>query len=200
VSKLRDPRHRHDAFFKRARSEGFAARSVYKLEEIDRRLRLLRPGDRVLDLGCRPGSWMQYAIRAVGPQGAVVGIDRDPLASAPAGEHVRVLQGDIFATSDSELLGPLRAFDVVLSDMAPDTTGVRATDQARSAALFEEALARALRLLAPGGAFVGKIFQGPDLDGLRRRMTERFTEVRTLKPESSRAQSIEVYLAGKGFA
>jgi 23S rRNA (uridine2552-2'-O)-methyltransferase len=200
VSKLRDPRHRHDAFFKRARSEGYAARSVYKLEEIDRRLRLLRPGYRVLDLGCRPGSWLQYAARVVGPHGAVVGIDRDALSGPPVGETVRVMQGDIFATSDAELLGALRAFDVVLSDMAPDTTGVRATDQARSAALFEEALARAVRLLAPGGAFVGKIFQGPDIDVLRRQMTERFTDVRTLKPESSRAQSIEVYLAGKGFS
>jgi len=200
VSKLRDPRHRHDAFFKRARGEGFAARSVYKLEEIDRKVRLLRPGDRVLDLGCRPGSWLQYALRAVGAQGAVVGIDRDRLESPPAGDNVRILQGDIYVTPDAELLGALRAFDVVLSDMAPDTTGVRATDQARSAALFEEALGRAERLLAPGGAFVGKIFQGPDLEGLRKRMAARFPEVRLVKPKGSRAQSIEIYLAGKGFA
>lgn len=199
MSKLRDQRHRHDAFFKRARTEGFAARSVYKLEEIDRRIRLLRAGDRVLDLGCRPGSWLQYALRAVGPHGAVVGIDRDRLENPPLAANARVMQGDIFSTTDADLLGALRAFDVVLSDMAPDTTGVRATDQARSAALFEEALARAERLLAPGGAFVGKIFQGPDLEGLRRKMTQRFSEVRTLKPESSRAQSIEIYLAGKGF-
>ena len=197
MSKLRDPRHRHDAFFKRAREEGFAARSVYKLEEIDKRLRLLRPGYRVLDLGCRPGSWMQYALGVVGPHGAVVGIDRDPLQQALPG--ARVLRGDIYATSDAELLGELKAFDVVLSDMAPDTTGVRATDQARSAALFEEALARAERLLAPTGSFVGKIFQGPDLEAIRKRMAARFAEVKTVKPESSRAQSIEIFLAGKGF-
>jgi 23S rRNA (uridine2552-2'-O)-methyltransferase len=127
----------------------------------------------------------------------VVGIDRDPLPQPVPG--ARVLVGDIYATTDADLLGELRAFDVVLSDMAPDTTGVRATDQARSAALFEEALLRAERLLAPGGAFVGKIFQGPDVDGLRKRMAARFADVRTLKPESSRAQSIEIYLAGKGF-
>jgi 23S rRNA (uridine2552-2'-O)-methyltransferase len=198
VSKLRDPRHRHDAFFRKARGAGFAARSVYKLEEIDRKLRLLRAGDRVLDLGCRPGSWLQYALKVVGPHGAVVGIDRDPLSPPIPG--ARVLQGDIFATPDAELLGPLAAFDVVLSDMAPNTTGVRATDQARSAALVEEALARAERLLAPGGAFVAKIFQGPDLEQIRKRMAARFSEVRTLKPEGSRAQSIEIYLAGKGFA
>ncbi|HET6281927.1 MAG TPA: RlmE family RNA methyltransferase [Polyangia bacterium] len=197
MSKLRDPRHRHDVFFKRARDAGFVARSIYKLEEIDKRLRLLRRGQRVLDLGCRPGSWLQYAVGAVGPQGAVVGIDRDALPHAIPG--ARVITGDIFAVTDTELLADLRAFDVVLSDMAPDTTGVRATDQARSASLFEEALGRALRLLAPAGAFVGKIFQGPDFEAIRRRMTARFAEVRVLKPESSRAQSIEIYLCGKGF-
>jgi 23S rRNA (uridine2552-2'-O)-methyltransferase len=197
MSRLRDPRHRHDAFFRKARGAGFAARAVYKLEEIDRRLRLLRPGDRVLDLGCRPGSWLQYARQAVGPQGAVVGIDRDPLPQSIAG--ARVLVGDVFAVADAELLGELKAFDVVLSDMAPNTTGIRATDQARSAALVEEALARAERLLAPGGAFVAKIFQGPDLDAIRKRMSARFAEVRTVKPEGSRAESTEIYLAGKGF-
>jgi 23S rRNA (uridine2552-2'-O)-methyltransferase len=197
VSKLRDSRHRHDAFFKRAREAGFAARSVFKLEEIDKKLRLLRPGYRVLDLGCRPGSWMQYALKVVGPHGAVVGIDRDPLDQPlPA---ARVMRGDIYETTDAELLGELKAFDVVLSDMAPDTTGVRATDQARSAALFEEALTRAERLLAPTGSFVGKIFQGPDLEGIRKRMGTRFAEVKLIKPESSRAQSIEIFLAGKGF-
>src|SRR5947209_5339258 len=148
MSKLGDSRHRHDRYFKKARAEGFAARSVFKLEEIDRKLRLLRPGQRVLDLGCRPGSWMQYALGVVGARGAVVGIDRDPLPAVVPG--VRVLVGDIYKVDDAELLGPLAAFDVVLSDMAPDTTGVRGTDQARSAALFEEALTRAERLLAPG--------------------------------------------------
>jgi 23S rRNA (uridine2552-2'-O)-methyltransferase len=140
---------------------------------------------------------MQYALKVVGPHGAVVGIDRDPLPQAIPG--ARVLQGDAFTTPDAELLGPLAAFDVVLSDMAPNTTGVRATDQARSAALFEEALGRAERMLAPGGAFVGKIFQGPDLETIRRRMATRFHEIKTIKPEGSRAQSIEIYLAGKGF-
>ena len=170
---------------------------MFKLEEIDRKLRLLRKGLRVLDLGCRPGSWLQYAVGAVGPSGAVVGIDRAPLPAPIAG--ARVVTGDIFVATDAELLGDLNAFDVVLSDMAPDTTGIRGTDQARSAGLFEEALARAERLLAPGGAFVGKLFQGPDLQALRRRMAARFSEVRIVKPDSSRAQSIEIYLAGKGF-
>jgi 23S rRNA (uridine2552-2'-O)-methyltransferase len=195
---LRDRRHRHDAFFQRARREGFAARSVYKLEEIDRALRLLRPGDRVLDLGCRPGSWLQYAVRGVGSHGQVVGIDRQPLPQPVAG--ARALVGDVFAVTDAELLGDLAAFDVVLSDMAPDTTGVRSADQARSAALFEEALGRAERLLAPAGSFLGKIFQGPDVTPLRRRMGERFATVKPWKPEGSRPSSPELYLVGKGFA
>jgi len=152
----------------------------------------------VLDLGCRPGSWLQYALEVVGKHGAVVGIDRDPMPQPIPG--ARVMQGDIFTTPDAELLGTLAAFDVVLSDMAPNTTGTRATDQARSASLFDEALARAERLIAPGGAFVGKIFQGPDVEALRKRMAGRFSDVRTLKPEGSRAASIEIYLAGKGFA
>jgi 23S rRNA (uridine2552-2'-O)-methyltransferase len=111
-----------------------------------------------------------------------------------------VLCADLYTAADGELLGELKAFDVVLSDMAPNTTGIRATDQARSAALVEEALGRAERLLAPGGGFVAKIFQGPDLEAIRKRMAAHFSEVRTLKPEGSRAQSIEIYLAGKGFA
>ncbi len=197
MSRLRDKSGRHDAYFKKAREAGYAARSVFKLEEIDRHHRVLHPGDRVLDLGCRPGSWLQYARQVVGPHGALVGIDRHPLPNPVAG--ARVLVGDIYATADDELLGDLRAFDVVLSDMAPDTTGIRGTDQARSAALVEEALGRAERLLAPLGRFVAKIFQGPDVDQLRKRMGVRFSEVRLVKPEGSRAESSEVYLVGKGF-
>ena len=198
MSSLGDRRKRHDAYFKKAREGGFAARSVFKLEDLDRRFRLLRPGDRVLDLGCRPGSWLQYAQRVVGERGAVVGLDRAPLPTPLPG--VRVLVGDVYTMTDEELVGDLRAFDAVLSDMAPDTTGIRGTDQARSAALVEEALARAERLLAPAGAFVAKIFQGPDVAAIRKRMDARFSEVHLSKPDASRGSSTEVYLVGKGFA
>ena len=197
MSSLRDQRKRHDKFFKKARAEGFVARSVYKLEEIDKKVRVIHPGDRVLDLGCRPGSWMQYARQQVGPHGVVVGIDRDPLPTPLAG--TRVIVGDIYETTDAELLGELAAFDVVLSDMAPDTTGIRATDQARSAALVEEALSRAERLLAPGGAFVAKIFQSQEVVALRKRMAAKFSDVKLVKPEGSRTESTEIYLVGKGF-
>ncbi len=195
---LRDKKGRHDVFFKKAREGGFAARSIFKLEDIDRRFRLLRAGDRVLDLGCRPGSWLQYAVGVVGRHGTVVGVDRQALPAPVAGS--KVILGDIYTITDEALLGELRAFDVVLSDMAPDTTGIRATDQARSAALVEEALARAERLLAPGGAFVAKIFMGPDVAEIRKRMATRFSDVQLVKPEASRASSTELYLVGKGFA
>ena len=170
---------------------------MYKLEDIDRRVRLFHAGARVLDLGCRPGSWLQYAVRAVGPHGVVVGVDRLPLPAPVAG--ARVITTDLYELSDEELLCGLAAYDVVLSDMAPDTSGIRATDQARSAALVEEALARAERLLAPLGAFVAKIFQSPDVERLRKRMAVHFAEVRLLKPEGSRQQSTELYLVGKNF-
>ncbi|HEY0712429.1 MAG TPA: RlmE family RNA methyltransferase [Polyangia bacterium] len=195
---LRDRTKRHDTFFKKARDQGFAARSIFKLEDIDRRFRLIHNGERVLDLGCRPGSWMQYAVKAVGPHGIVVGLDRQALPSPVPG--TKVLIGDVYTITDEALLDGQRAYDVVLSDMAPDTTGIRSTDQARSAALVEEALARAERLLAPGGVFVAKIFQGPDVAVIRKRMEARFAEVHLVKPEASRSSSTELYLVGKGFA
>jgi 23S rRNA (uridine2552-2'-O)-methyltransferase len=198
MGSLRDRRKRHDVHFRKAREAGFAARSVFKLEDIDRRFRLIRSGDRVLDLGCRPGSWLQYALGVVGPHGHAVGLDRAPLDRPLPG--ARVLVGDVYTVTDAELLGAERAFDVVLSDMAPDTTGIRATDQARSIALVEEALKRAERLLAPGGAFVAKVFQGPDLASLRKQMGARFSEVHLVKPEASRAASTELYLVARGFA
>jgi 23S rRNA (uridine2552-2'-O)-methyltransferase len=127
----------------------------------------------------------------------VVGVDRLPLPTPVAG--AQVLVADIYTLSDEQILCGLAAYDVVLSDMAPDTTGIRATDQARSANLVEEALARAERLLAPLGSFVAKIFQSPEVEKLRKRMERRFVDVRLLKPEASRQQSTELYLLGKNF-
>jgi len=197
MSKLRNRDQRHDHFYKRAKRESYAARAVYKLEEIDRRVRLFRPGARVLDLGCRPGSWLQYAARVAGPGGALVGIDRAPLDVAVAG--ARILVGDVFEVTTAELLGELPAFDVVLSDMAPDTTGVRGMDQARSEALFERALEIAVETLAPGGHFVGKLFQGPAWQELIGRARARFASVKTVKPEGSRKESIEQYVVALGY-
>jgi 23S rRNA (uridine2552-2'-O)-methyltransferase len=197
MGSLRDRRRRHDVFFRKARESGYAARSVFKLEDLDRRFRLLHPGDRVLDLGCRPGSWLKYVCQMVGPHGRAVGLDRKPLDSPVSG--ARLIVGDVFTVTDEELLGPDRAFDLVLSDMAPDTTGIRATDQARSVALVAEAQRRAERLLAPGGGFVAKIFQGPDVAAVRKQLQAHFSEVHLVKPEASRAASTELYLVAEGF-
>jgi 23S rRNA (uridine2552-2'-O)-methyltransferase len=195
-SKLGDRGKRHDTFFKRAKKEGFAARSVFKLEEIDQRFRLFRKGARVLDLGCRPGSWLQYAAQVAGEQAQLVGVDRTPL-DIPM-RSCRMVVGDVFDLSPKELLGTLAAFDVVLSDMAPDTSGIRATDQARSEALFERAFYIAEQTLAPGGHFVGKLFQGPDFQKLIQQARAGFSEVRTVKPKGSRKESIEQYVVALG--
>ena len=165
---------------------------MFKLEELDRRFRLLAPGARVLDLGCRPGSWLQYAAKIVGERGALVGLDRAPLDVTIPG--ARILVGDVFAITPEELRGELPAFDVVLSDMAPDTSGIRSLDQARSEALFERALELACATLAKGGHFVGKLFMGPAFKQLTERARKSFGEVRTVKPEGSRKESIEQYV------
>lgn len=196
-SKLGDRAVRRDRFHQQAKREGFLARAVYKLTEIDEKFRLFRPGDRVLDLGCAPGSWLQYARQQVGETGVLVGLDRAPLQRALPG--ARIVVGDVMAIDPAALRGDLTAFDVVLSDMAPDTTGIRSLDQARSEALFERALELAVALLAPGGNFVGKLFQGPDFKRLTEAVRARFELAKTAKPAGSRQISIEQYVIGKGF-
>lgn len=195
-SKLGDRNVRKDRFHKKAQAAGFRARAVFKLEELDRAHALFQRGDRVLDLGCAPGSWLQYAATRIGDGGVMVGIDRVPVTGV---KGARLVVGDIFETPPADLLGALERFDVVLSDMAPDTTGIRHVDQSRSEALFERALDIAEQTLAPGGRFVGKLFQGPDFKKLTERVRLRFDEMRTVKPESSRSFSIEQYVVGKGF-
>lgn len=195
-TKLGDKRFRKDHFHERAKDAGFRARAVFKLEEIDRAIGLFRPGDRVLDLGCAPGSWLQYARGKIGDAGRMVGIDRVAITGVP---QARLLVGDVFTVVPADLLGDLEAFDVVLSDMAPDTSGIRHLDQARSEALFERALELAIATLAPGGRFVGKLFQGPDMKRLVELCRARFTTVKTLKPASSRQISIEQYVTASGF-
>jgi 23S rRNA (uridine2552-2'-O)-methyltransferase len=195
---LADRSTRHDRFHQKAKKQGYLARAVFKLEELDTQFKLFKPGQRVLDLGCAPGSWLQYARTKVGDKGILVGLDRGPLRGDVAG--ARIVVGDVMKIDVKELLGPdLTAFDVVLSDMAPDTSGVRSLDQARSEALFERALEIATQVLAPGGNFVGKLFQGPDFKKLTESVRARFEVGKTAKPASSRQISIEQYVVGKGF-
>jgi 23S rRNA (uridine2552-2'-O)-methyltransferase len=196
-NKLDDRSTRRDRFHQKAKREGFLARAVYKLEEIDAKYAIFDGGHRVLDLGCAPGSWLQYARQRIGEPAQLVGLDRAPLDRQLPG--ARILVGDVQTIEVAQLLGELPAFDVVLSDMAPDTTGVRHVDQARSEALFERALEIATLVLAPGGNFVGKLFQGPDFKKLTEAVRARFAVQKTAKPASSRQISIEQYVVGKGF-
>jgi 23S rRNA (uridine2552-2'-O)-methyltransferase len=190
-----DPR---DRFFERAKKEGLRARSAYKLDEIQRRLRILRPGARVLDLGAAPGGWCQIAARAVGERGSVLGLDLEPVPPLPP--PVKTWVADAFAP---ELLERLRReggapFDVVLSDLAPRTTGVRGTDEARSIALAERALALATEVLTPSGSLVVKLFMGGEFESFLGRFKQTFGQVKVVKPEASVARgSKEVYLVGQ---
>jgi 23S rRNA (uridine2552-2'-O)-methyltransferase len=189
-----------DHYFKRAKQESWPARSVYKLEEIDSRFKVLAPGQKVLDLGAAPGSWTLFAAKKVGPRGRVLGIDLAGTATALP-ENARIIRGDVFAPPEEvraaiEEAGP---FDLVLSDMAPSTTGHRSTDQARSMALAEEALALASRSLVMGGHFVVKVFMGPDVPAFVASLRSRFETVKTFKPKSSRAESKEQFVIGLSF-
>jgi 23S rRNA (uridine2552-2'-O)-methyltransferase len=192
----KNPYKKPDSFTKAAKAQGYPARSVFKLEEIDRRTRLLKKGQRVLDLGAAPGSWSKYAAERVGPSGRVLAIDLSEI-SAVMPAHVECVQGDVFALSAEEL-GRAGPYDVVLSDMAPATTGTRFADQARSFELFVRALEVAEKVLAPGGAFVGKIFMSEDFARAKERTRALFTEVRVLRPEATRSQSYEVFVVGLG--
>ncbi len=190
-------RRPQDHWGHRAKKEGFAARSVYKIEEIDRRVRLFRPGARVLDLGAFPGSWTEYAAQKVGPQGRVLGLDlQEGRRALPAWAELR--KQDVMAPDLDVLIGA-SSWDVVMSDMAPATSGNRFVDQTRSFQLVMRAIEIAERTLAPGGGFVAKIFQGPDFEEARRALVRQFDEVRIIKPPASRTESIETFLVALRF-
>ena len=203
MSRLRDKRTRHDRYYKRAKDENYAARSVYKLGEIDRRFKLLKRGQRVLDLGCRPGSWLQYAAERVGPKGYVVGLDRQPLSiSLPA--NATTLVGDVLQVEPAFFRDALPrerggCFQVVLTDMAPDTSGVAFADQVRSMELFGRALDLARELGCPGSKFVGKLFMGEGFDETLALVRQRYQKSKTVRPEATRKSSREVYLVAQGL-
>ena len=184
-----------DHYFYKAKRDGYVARSAYKLEEIDKKNRLLRKGNLVLDLGCSPGSWLQYAAGKVGEKGQVLGVDLQAVKlSLP--KNVKVLQADIFemTVKDLEINGGM--VDVTLSDMAPNTTGIRDTDAQRSFALNQQVLWLSGELLRPQGALLVKAFQGAPLEKLRREFSNSFAQVKLCKPKSSRSESVEIFLLG----
>lgn len=185
-----------DRFTVAAKQQGYPARSVFKLEEIDHRLKLLKGGMHVLDLGATPGSWMLYAAQRIGRSGRLLAVDLNPI-EVPIPENVVFVLGDALAI-ENDALAAFAPYDVVLSDMAPKTTGNRLGDQTRSYELFMRALAVAEKLLKPGGAFVGKIFMGEDF-ALAKKATKRvFDEERALRPEGTRTSSYELFLVGLG--
>ncbi|MBC8067736.1 MAG: RlmE family RNA methyltransferase, partial [Deltaproteobacteria bacterium] len=196
--KLNDRGTRNDAAYHRAKQLGFVARAVFKLAEIDKRFHLLAPGRRVLDLGCWPGSWMQYCAGRVGEHGLVVGYDLRPCElSLPPWALPR--EGDVIALDTDALLAEHGPFDVVLSDMAPHTTGDRLSDQFHSEELCGRALEIATLVLRPGGHFAAKVFQGGGFDRLLVAMRAAFSEIKPVHAEATRAGSREQYLVGRGL-
>lgn len=189
-----------DYFFLKAKQESYPARSVYKLKEMDSRFRLFKPGMKVLDLGAAPGSWTLGAAERVGVNGMILAADiKETLVVFP--ENVTFMQEDVFNRSPQfeAALADLAPFDVVMSDMAPSTTGNKFTDQARSFNLCEEALAVASLYLKEGGSFVVKIFMGPDVQNYLVTMRKMFDKVQGFKPKSSRSESKEIFYLGFGF-
>ena len=188
--------HVTDPFVKRANAEGYRSRAAYKLQQIAQRDQLLRPGMTVVDLGAAPGGWSQVAAKAVGPAGRVIAVDVLEMAQVPG---VTVIRGDFreedtLAAVERALEG--RPVDLVISDMAPNLSGIAAVDQARGAALAELALDFALKHLKPHGNFLVKLFQGAGYDELVATLRRSFVELHTRKPDASRSRSSEVYLLG----
>jgi len=196
VSRRGNPYARPDARTRSAKAEGYPARSVHKLREIDRRVRLFRLGQRVLDLGAAPGSWSLYASEQVGANGRVLAVDLSPIAQAFAA-NVEVVTGDALSL-EQEALARFAPYDVVLSDMAPNTSGSKIRDQALSFELFMRALAVAEALGRPGSSFVGKLFMSGDFQAARTALAARYSKVQVIRPESTRQQSSEVFLVGVG--
>jgi 23S rRNA (uridine2552-2'-O)-methyltransferase len=192
---------RKDHFHQRAKREGFRSRAAYKLLEIQQSQRLLRPGQRVIDLGCWPGGWLQVAGKAVGPSGRVVGVDLAAIDPPIDYENVFALSGDLtqppVIKELTELLGG-RA-NVLLCDAAPKLTGIRDTDHAREGELLEAVEGLLGQLLVAGGTLLIKILDGPDAMAVDRRLRQRFDKAKTVKPKASRKGSSERYLLGRGY-
>lgn len=189
-----------DKYFKRAKKENYAARSVYKLKEMDKRFQIFKKGQTVLDLGAAPGSWTQFAGERVGKQGRVLSVDiQETRHSFP--DNITFLQADVFSDSPEllEAIEPLAPFDVIISDMAPKTTGIKFADQAHSLELCERAFEVATKYLKNGGNFAVKIFEGGEINDFRNLIRPHFGRIKNFKPHSSRAESKELFIVALGF-
>lgn len=187
-----------DPFLKKAHREDYRSRAAYKLQEIEEKYKLLQSHSKVLDLGCAPGSWCQLVRRCLGPKGLVIGVDL--LAVEPI-EGVTLLQGDLTDPAVQDRITSLcpGGFDLILSDMAPHTTGIHHADTQRSAELVTLVLDLCARWLKPGGAMLAKVFEGAEYPALRQRARTLFRFAKTVTPEASLARSREVYLLGQGY-
>jgi 23S rRNA (uridine2552-2'-O)-methyltransferase len=186
-----------DHYSRRAKKESFPARSVYKLQEIQRKYNLIKTGDKVLDLGCAPGSWLLFAAKLTGVGGRVVGIDRQPVAiEMPS--NASVYTADILSINDEFFRSVGKEFNIIISDMAPATSGNKHVDSSRSFNLCQAALSIAQNMLIPGGSFVCKIFQGEDFKAFSDAVKGSFNKTRIFKPQSSRKASREIYIIGLG--
>ena len=187
-----------DHYTRRAKKENYPARSVYKLQEIQEKFKLIRSGQHVLDLGCAPGSWLLYTAKLVGPRGRVVGVDLKPVPGRLP-DNAAVHTGDVF--DETAGFWPLVGdrFGLVLSDMAPGTTGNSSVDAVRSFYLCEAALSVARKRLVAGGGFVCKIFQGEEVEQMVGAVKSTFKQHKLFKPQSCRKASKEIYIIGMDF-
>ena len=191
--------HEKDEFVLRARAEGYRSRAVYKLLEIDDKYRLLKPGNTVVDLGAAPGGWTQVAVKRVGTSGCVVALDILEMEPVVGSE---VLQADFTEESSLELLADVlkdRPVDLVISDMAPNLSGMADIDQPRSIYLVELAIEFARSVLKPEGSFLAKCFEGTGIDDVRYTIRNEFKQLSNIKPKASRNRSREIYLLARGF-
>lgn len=190
---------RKDRFYRQAKAEGRASRAFYKLEQIQNKYRVIKKGDCVVDLGCAPGGWLELASKLAGKEGVVLGVDLIEVDIKNSG-NIKFFQGDV---NDQETIrsitNELNSVDVVLSDMAPSTSGVKFRDSYLSYELALTALEVAEKILKPGGNFVVKIFPGEEFAGFKKELQKHFRGVVQYRPEATRKTSIEVYLVGTGF-
>ena len=189
--------NRKDHYFKKAKEEGFRARSAYKLFELNKKHNIIKRNDKILDLGCSPGSWSQVALKLVGNKGLVLGIDILPVKELPG---IKFLEADITAKETIFMIKTFSSqFDVIMSDMAPKTTGIKDLDHIKSIYLNEKALDLAEEVLKNRGNFICKVFQGEEFPNFLKKVKEKFEFTKSFKPESSRKESKEIYIIAKGF-
>ncbi|MFA6237310.1 MAG: RlmE family RNA methyltransferase [Bacteriovorax sp.] len=189
-----------DHYFHKAKKDNFLARSVYKLEEIDERFKIIKKGDQIIDLGYHPGSWIQYTSEKVGKEGLIIGADIKEINNKLLNlSNVRLFQKDVFTIENMMEIGVSEQFDVVLSDMAPNTTGIQSVDQIRSLNLVEMVFSLLPRFLKPGGNLVIKVFESNDAQVFLRSQKHHFLEFHNLRPKSVRSVSKEYFVIGKNF-